>query len=140
MIIGLVLGLLLPLSANTDCSESRVVRAVSPFYSATPAANGMHGEVVIEVEIAPEGRVHAARAVRGNKLLAADALRASRQWEFEPCEDKPLLRKISLNFRFVLLTADSPQANITPIFFPPYTTEVRTIRPMLKHTRAISKK
>lgn len=139
MISSIILGAILPFLSMGTCSEPRVVRAVAPFYTVVPAANGFQGEVAVEVDIAPNGKVQEASTIRGNRMLAVEALRAARRWQFESCATEET-RKVSLNFRFILLLDDSKGAETAPIFMPPYAVEVRTIRPKLEHTRAITKK
>lgn len=130
---ALTLTALLSLSSS-NCRETeqpKVVRAVSPFYSAVPASAGMQGEVQIEATVDSEGKVSAVRTIIGNKLLAADATRAVQRWLFEPSEDKSRSRTVKLIFRFTLVSADSPLAETTSVFLPPSSMEVRAVRPVL---------
>jgi TonB family protein len=63
-----------------------LLHRVNPAYPNTALKAMLKGTVVVEVEIGPDGSVINARVLRGHPLLNGAALRAVRQWKYEPNE------------------------------------------------------
>jgi TonB family protein len=57
---------------------------VIPALSETARQAGVRIPVIVEISIDADGRVTAAEVLRPNPLLEAAALRAVREWRFEP--------------------------------------------------------
>jgi TonB family protein len=77
---------------------SRATRRVPPEYPAAARRAYVEGLVVVEVEVDERGRVVGARALSGNAMLRDAAVRAAREWTFEPAETR-VLGTIAFNFR-----------------------------------------
>jgi protein TonB len=63
---------------------SKLVHRVEPVYPEIAIRTGIHGVVIIQVEVDETGRVAQARVVSGNPILAAAAESAVRQWVYSP--------------------------------------------------------
>lgn len=61
-----------------------LVNQVKPEYPAVARVNYIHGQVQMELTVAPDGHVRRAHVLRGHPLLAASALRAIRRWVYRP--------------------------------------------------------
>ena len=66
--------------------KPRLLHRVNPAYPAAALKAMLKGTVVVEVEIGPDGSVIDARVLRGHPLLNGPALKAVRQWKYEPNE------------------------------------------------------
>jgi protein TonB len=94
-VIGGVVGGL-PLDAPPPTVAPRVVRIgghikapklilnVPPVYPPLAVSARVQGSLLVEAEVGPDGRVVAARVLRGMPLLDAAALEAVRQWRYQP--------------------------------------------------------
>lgn len=58
------------------------------------------GDVVMEVFIQSDGKVSAARALRGQPVLANDTLQAAMRWRFTPIPDSNKIRRTGLTIRY----------------------------------------
>ena len=73
--------------AQTSQNEEfnrRAKNRVQPFFPDLAKKMNITGTVKIEVTVAPNGTVRAARIVGGHPLLANAALDAAKKWRFEP--------------------------------------------------------
>ena len=65
-------------------NERRLLRRVEPEYPDTLHHMGIGGNVRLELVIAPKGTVETVAVLGGNPILAEAAVRAVRQWVYEP--------------------------------------------------------
>jgi TonB family protein len=73
--------------SQTAQSEEMLRRAkakVQPAYPDLARKMNITGTVKVEVVVAPNGTVKAARVVGGHPVLASSALEAAKKWRFEP--------------------------------------------------------
>ncbi len=78
-----------PASSPVDAAgtrEPRIVSAPAPDYPASALRAGVSGEVVLRIEVGADGRPQDVRVLSGSRNRALDraAVRAIRQWRFEP--------------------------------------------------------
>lgn len=62
----------------------KLVHEVAPIYPPAARRKGIHGNVVLRVLVAKDGRVETCERISGNPLLAKAAIAAVRQWVYEP--------------------------------------------------------
>ncbi len=72
------------LRVSPETMEKRIVTKVEPAYPEAARKAGMHGLVVLDVVVAPDGSVKRLRPISGPQLLAQSATEAVRSWKFEP--------------------------------------------------------
>ena len=60
---------------------------VQPAYSAAAQAAHVHGDVVSEVELAPDGLVRSAKVISGPPMLRQVTASALKQWRYQPFHD-----------------------------------------------------
>jgi len=77
-------------------NERRLVRRVEPEYPDTLRHMGIGGNVRLELVIAPKGTVETVAVLGGNPILAEAAVKAVRQWVYEP----GTRTKTEVNIRF----------------------------------------
>jgi TonB family protein len=79
-----------------------LVRQVAPVYPALAKQGGIEGTVVLDALVDKNGKVSSLRVVSGNSLLATAAVRAVRQWRYQPSQlngqTVAVPIKITLNF------------------------------------------
>jgi hypothetical protein len=80
----------------------------------------------IEVTIDEKGNVTSAKIIKAHPLIALASLTAAKQWRFAPGESG---RVAQLKFVFVVFDRGMPDAQVGPIFHPPYEVESRTELP-----------
>src|SRR6185437_8580537 len=68
----------------TDDAMKHVIKSVAAKYPTMAAAANIQGKVMIEATISREGKVSHVRVISGHPLLAAAAVDAVLQWEFQP--------------------------------------------------------
>ena len=81
------------------------IRAPDPDYPDTARRAKIQGTVVVRCVVGSDGRVHDARVETSlSKDLDASALKAVRQWQFEPAtkDGKPLTVWVKVEVRFHL--------------------------------------
>jgi TonB family protein len=82
--------------------QGSAIRRVEPTYPPTALAAKVSGTVVVEVTLAEDGKVIAARAISGHPLLKDAAVNAARGWEFTPTqlngEPVKVIGTIAFNF------------------------------------------
>lgn len=101
-----------------------VVAAAAPVYPAIAVAANAAGEVMVEVNIDADGNVSAADARSGHPLLQRAAKIAARRWKFEPAGAGTGPRTARLAFIFRIIQEKRPEAEIAPVFMPPYKVEI----------------
>lgn len=86
-----------------ELRRSTLERAI-PAYPEEAKAQGVEGDVSIEILIDEEGRVVEARPVSGPEMLHAVCQEAAQKWRFQPTlvDGKPVKVKGRLTFRFVI--------------------------------------
>lgn len=65
-------------------AERAAVSRVEPAYPPTAKSMKLNGTAVVEVTIAPDGTVKAAKGISGHALFVASSLSAVRKWKFRP--------------------------------------------------------
>ena len=73
-----------PLHVGGEIKEPRKLKHVSPVYPELALRAGVHGTVVLECTVSPQGKVTDARVLRSIPLLDAAALEAVKQWVYAP--------------------------------------------------------
>ncbi len=102
--------------------QAELVAAVAPVYPVMAAVSNTGGEVTVEVEVSPNGKVVSARAVEGHDLLRQAAENAARRWRFKSTQNTFTAR---LAFVFRIMPRDTPIDDLASRFMPPYRVEVR---------------
>jgi TonB family protein len=69
---------------DPDQAESRLVTRTEPVYPDVALAARQAGDVVLEVQVAEDGKVSHTRLLSGNPVLAAAASEAVRTWRYQP--------------------------------------------------------
>ncbi len=84
--VGLSAGrsCLLAQSKNTEETPRKAKSIVKPEYPQLARTMNLSGAVKILVVIAPDGKVKEARVIGGHPLLAQEAEKAAKAWQFEP--------------------------------------------------------
>jgi hypothetical protein len=109
-------------STNTNTEQPAVVLAVAPIFPPAAVASNTSGRVVIEVQIDVTGAVSMAKIVDGDvlfrqgKIYEATALR----WRFAADKNGAGLRTARLTFVFRIMPKETPPAELTSVFMPPY--------------------
>jgi protein TonB len=95
-----------PISADRVARPPVVVSRVLPVYPALARAQGLEGQVLLEVIVDREGRVeNDVRVVRSDPGFDAAALAAVRRWRFVPGHDQdgsPVRVRLRVPIRFQL--------------------------------------
>ena len=73
-----------PFRVGNGIAAPRKIKDVKPAYPLPAMAARVGGNVLIEVTIGADGKVHNARVLQSIAVLDQAALDAVRQWEFEP--------------------------------------------------------
>ena len=84
--------------------EPRKLKNVAPVYPDVAARAMVEGVVILEIAIAPNGRVDDVRVLRSIPLLDAAAVAAARQWVFAPTlyRGVPVSVTMTVSVRFSL--------------------------------------
>lgn len=96
-------------TAGTAC----VIHLESPTYSNVARFAKLQGEVVVRVEISPDGRVTSARTLGGTSLLGQEAERNARTWLFATGAN----RNIEVHYIFRLEKPDVENNPPTRVIF-----------------------
>jgi TonB family protein len=108
-----------------------VVSAVAPTYPrfvrGGAGAFDLTGEIFVQVSIDETGNVSSARALNGAPLLQQVAQKAAKRWKFASAAKDMGIRKVRLNFIFRTMPRGTSDEDMSPIFKPPYSVEVRRI-------------
>jgi TonB family protein len=67
-----------------DDAERKAVRHDDPEYPEIAAKMSLHGTVRLKIWIAPDGSVRRLDYIGGHPLLAQSALKAVKNWKYEP--------------------------------------------------------
>ena len=91
-----------PVRVGGNIPAPRKIKDVKPAYPAEARAAGQQGIVILEVTIAPDGRVYDARILRSIPELDAAAVEAVKQWEFTPTllngQPVPVIMSVTVAF------------------------------------------
>jgi TonB family protein len=88
---------LLLIAAPLRAQERAAVHKVPPTYPPIARQMGITGTVIVTTTVDATGKVVKAESTSGNKLLAASAIDAVKQWKFAP-GDGPATFPVSVNF------------------------------------------
>ena len=119
-------------STNGQASgDPPVVSAVAPTYPmfvrGGAGAFDLSGEIYVKVSIDETGNVSSARALNGAPLLQQVAQKAAKRWKFVPAAKGADVRTTRLHFIFRTMPRGTSDEELSPIFMPPYSVEVRRI-------------
>jgi TonB family protein len=99
-------ALLLPAQLRVSTAEAMEAAVVKPIPAYNPVAKQMKvsGEVLVEVEIDPEGNVSNATPTKGNVLLSQPAANTVKKWKFKPFQQNgaPTAAVTTLKFNFTM--------------------------------------
>jgi protein TonB len=91
-----------PVRVGGNIQAPRKIKDVKPVYPADAKAAGIQGIIILEVIIAPDGRVLDARPLRSMPELDAAAVEAVKQWEFTPTllngQPVPVIMSVTVSF------------------------------------------
>jgi protein TonB len=91
-----------PVRVGGNIPAPRKITDVKAIYPEEARAAGTQGIVIVEVLIAPDGRVHDARPLRSMPGLDAAAIEAVKQWEYTPTllngQPVPVIMSVTVNF------------------------------------------
>jgi TonB family protein len=73
-----------PASRDPGNSAARLLRRVAPQYPEAAKSQGIHGPVVLQAQVLPDGTVGDVTVLSGNPLLAQAASTAVKQWKYAP--------------------------------------------------------
>ncbi|MBM3312457.1 MAG: TonB family protein, partial [Candidatus Aminicenantes bacterium] len=87
-----------------ETRPAQVVRRVEPEYPDLARQARVEGDVTVQVTVGPSGRIERAFVVKGEGLLDEAALKAVRQWTFEPAlqDGTPVASTMTFVFPFRL--------------------------------------
>lgn len=69
---------------SRESMTQKLVRKVAPEYPAEAQRKGIHGDVVLRALVGKDGHVKSVEKISGNPVLAKAAIKAVRQWVYEP--------------------------------------------------------
>jgi TonB family protein len=119
-------------ASQSNSSESpAVISAVTPMYPPIARSANATGDVFVDVEINREGKVSGVESKNAPVLLRKVCEEAARRWLFSPAPNGDKKRKARLTFSFRIMPEKTPYYEGTPVYYPPYKIEVRTIAPSL---------
>jgi TonB family protein len=86
-----------------DVAATRLVRRVDPEYPAEATKKGISGSVRLQALINAQGEVASLGLIEGNSILAASAMKAVRQWRYQPylVNGVPTATQTEVNLTFV---------------------------------------
>ena len=122
MVVALPLGLY----ASSEQPSVAVVSAVAPIFPGFAGAARAHGTVHVKVAIASDGKVISAVPIDGSPLFRAAATDAAKLWRFAAGGGDDARRSAVLRFDFTLVS-EATEAELTPVFRPPYTVEAKCL-------------
>jgi protein TonB len=73
-----------PVRVGGNVRSPRLVKRVEPEYPLLAKASRIKGAVRLEAILTEEGKVSDLKLVSGHPLLIESAMKAARQWEYEP--------------------------------------------------------
>ena len=91
-------------SAGSDRVSNRLIHRIYPQYPPEARDKGIQGSVVLDALIQGDGRVGDVTVVSGDPMLSEAAVRAVKQWIFQPLTSnaKPAERQTRITVRFTL--------------------------------------
>jgi TonB family protein len=99
---------------------------VIPRYFAAALATRSQGEVLIEVEISPEGNVIEAKAISGNKILGGNSIYVLKMWKFNPSLNGKT-RKTEIIFSYKLVSKREISTEGLTVFKLPFRVEITEV-------------
>jgi TonB family protein len=73
-----------PADAEPQTPVTRLIHRVEPEYPEAAAAQHIEGPVVLDVQVLTDGKVGNIKILSGNPLLTEAAVKAVRQWQYQP--------------------------------------------------------
>jgi TonB family protein len=113
-----------------------VVSAAAPIFPPIAAAARATGEVIVEVQINRAGEVTSAKTQGSHPLLRKACEIAAARWKFAPAGEGVGSRSARLTFVFRITDKEMPEAEMTPVFMPPYRIEVMRDAPVIETYRS----
>jgi len=113
-----------------------VVSAAAPIFPPIAAAARATGEVIVEVKINQAGEVTSAKTQGSHPLLRKACEIAAARWKFAPAGEGAGSRSARLTFVFRITDKEMSEAEITPVFMPPYRVEVGRNAPVIETYRS----
>jgi TonB family protein len=97
-----IIGLSVGQSSHPPIVPPRPIKLVKPDCSTARSCHGIHGLVVIVVDVLTDGTVGDATMQSGDQRLAEDAIKAAKQCRFEPGKFKgmPTPMNFDLQYQF----------------------------------------
>ncbi len=89
-------------SAEDQTAPRRPIKVVRPMYPKLAELRRIEGDVVLELQVDPGGKVETVRTLSGNSLLGDAAQEATRQWQFPRSEDEAVSTFTRVRFNFKL--------------------------------------
>ncbi|MGH9928171.1 MAG: energy transducer TonB [Pyrinomonadaceae bacterium] len=105
-----------------------VVRAVAPVFPVPEKGGYAVGSVIVEIKVNAAGVVTTARAVQGHPFLYHAAENAAKRWLFASSVGEPGTRPVRLKFTFKIMDDETSEADLSPVYTPPFQFEVRPHR------------
>ena len=69
---------------SEESAAARLLRRVDPDYPLEARQKGLQGQVVLDARIDREGKVQNLAVISGDPVLAAAAMKAVQQWQYQP--------------------------------------------------------
>jgi TonB family protein len=93
----------------SEVRKSSVIKHVEPEYSGRAKALGMAGPVVVETIVGMEGTIESIKVLQGLRGCTGSAIRAFRQWRFEPAalDGQPISVYFQLTLDFLPVRSTS---------------------------------
>jgi TonB family protein len=73
-----------PVVVSEETARALLIHTVNPSYPPEAMAQKLHGSVVLQIVVAPDGTVGDLKIVRGYFVLGQAAIAAVKQWRFQP--------------------------------------------------------
>lgn len=88
-----------PVPTRPEFPRGLPVRRVQPVYPAEAIARQLQGRVILQADIADDGRVETVTVISGDPLLARAAAKAVGQWIYPPSPALGRQQRISISFK-----------------------------------------
>jgi TonB family protein len=91
-------------SSESDAASNRLIHKVEPQYPELARQRKIQGPVVLDVQVLGDGSVGNVQIVSGDPLLADSAIRAVKQWRYEPysVNGQPVATLTRVTIKFTL--------------------------------------
>jgi periplasmic protein TonB len=73
-----------PVRVGGEINALALVRRGPPTYPTVARLAKIHGDVIVEAEVAPDGQVESVKVLKSVKLLDDAAMAAVKQWRYSP--------------------------------------------------------